>query len=337
MVNQIFRKILIPISFSFFLFSFFSFALYSQDFDSQFSETTLPSPNKSKYEEQIKCLPIDCRIIPFDKEKNFQKEVWEDLGKNGGKLVLDFSDSFGFSLQSPELEDSVELLREISKRKGHISFEPLYIASRGLGEVEIPILKDIYGVSSNLYKRLRSYFKFGRMENYHAKVLFHPNTGKIFYIYFFHKNYGHLCDTVYSTCETLEYMDDELFDRQLSLKMDQVLTKSLEIKFSKERAVLPNFRLDIQNLVDTDKSARLYKWLIATKKAESKKVSRERFLTLGLAIQILDYSLTALEIVEAVQLYSPARSKEAEIIYEETESGKVIKSVIFSPYIERQQ
>ncbi|MCZ8344775.1 MAG: hypothetical protein O9301_17200 [Leptospira sp.] len=318
------------ISILFFIFFIIRFPVSPQEFDSVFYENKLPSPNKEKYEEQIKCS-LDCKTVFFDREVNYMDEVWTDLGNNEGKLVIDFSEQMGFPLDSPELETPTEYLREIAKRNGHVSFEPLYIAQRGMGQVELPLLKDIYGIGFNIYKRLRSYFKFGRMENYNAKVLFHPTTGKIFYIYFFHRNYGHLCDTVYSTCDSLEYMDDELFDSQLSNRLNQGSYRNLEIKFSKQTAVLPSFHLDIQNLMETNKSARLYKWLIASKTTETKKVTRERFLTLGLAVQILDYSLTAYELVEAAQLYLPAREKSAEVIYDETPSGRVIRSVIFYP------
>lgn len=318
------------LSIFFFIFFIIRFPLSPQEFDSEFFENKLPSPNKEKYEEQIKCS-LDCKIVAFDREDKYIEEVWTDLGKNGGKLVIDFSGSMGFTLDSAELETATEYLREIAKRNGHVSFEPLYIAQRGTGKIDLPVLKDIYGISFNIYKRLRSYFKFGRMENYNAKVLFHPTTGKIFYIYFFHKNYGHLCDTVFSTCDSLEYMDDELFDLQLSNRLTQENYRNLEIRFSKQSAVLPSFHLDIQNLIETNKSARLYKWLIASKTTETKKVTKERFFTLGLVIQVLDYSLTAYELVEAAQLYLPAREKSAEVIYDETPNGKIIRSVIFYP------
>lgn len=67
------------------------------------------------------------------------------------------------------------------------------------------------------------------------------------------------------------------------------------------------------------------------KKTETKMVTRERFLSLELAIKALDYTLSAYELVEALQMYLPARSKQAEVTYEETEEGKQVRSVIFYP------
>ncbi|MCW7493872.1 hypothetical protein ND861_14860 [Leptospira sp. 2 VSF19] len=313
----------------------FSQGLLTQEFSSEFQEAYLPSPNKADYEEQIKCQDLFCKKIPYSKDGKYLSEVWEELGKNGGKVVIDFLDH-PLSLSDSQMDDVTEYLREIAKRDGHVSLEPFYIATRGIGFTDVPIIKDLFGLSYNLYKRIRSAIKFSRMGHYNAKVLYHPSSGKVLQILFFHKNYGNLCDTVYSTCDRIEYIDDELFDKQLSLKLSETQTKRIEIRFTQTPAVLPQMKLDIGNLLDTNRSARLYKWLIITKKTETKTVTRERFLGVELAIKVLDYTLSAYEIVEAIQLYMPARTKQAEVVYEDKEEGRILKSVVFYPIVNQE-
>ncbi|TGL69855.1 hypothetical protein [Leptospira jelokensis] len=302
----------------------------AEDFSTEFQTVELPSPNKKDFEEQIKCPIETCKQINYTADGNYLNEVWAELGKNGGKLVINFLDS-PMKISEPGLEEITEYLREIAKRDGHVSFEPFYMATRALGITDVPVVKDLFGLSYNLYKRIRSFVKFGRMEHYNAKVLYHPTNGKILQVFFFHKNYGNLCETVYSTCDRIEYMDDELFDKQLSLRLSEPKQRGIEIRFGQTQAVLPKAKLDIGNLLDTNRSARLYKWLIISKRTETKMVTRERFLSLELAIKALDYTLSAYELVEAVQLYLPARSKQAEVTYEETEEGNQVRSVIFYP------
>ncbi|EOQ87808.1 hypothetical protein LEP1GSC202_2134 [Leptospira yanagawae serovar Saopaulo str. Sao Paulo = ATCC 700523] len=302
----------------------------AEEFSTEFQTIELPSPNKKDFEEQIKCPIETCKQINYTADGNYLNEVWEELGKNGGKLVINLLDS-PMKITEPGLEDITEYLREIAKRDGHVSFEPFYMATRAIGIADVPVVKDLFGLSYNLYKRIRSFVKFGRMEHYNAKVLYHPTSGKILQIFFFHKNYGNLCETVYSTCDRIEYIDDELFDKQLSLRLSEPKPRGIEVRFGQTQAVLPQAKLDIGNLLDTNRSARLYKWLIISKKTETKMVTRERFLSLELAIKALDYTLSAYELVEALQMYLPARSKQAEVTYEETEEGKQVRSVIFYP------
>ncbi|MBM9547914.1 hypothetical protein JWG40_12855 [Leptospira sp. 201903074] len=304
--------------------------IQAEEFSSEFQPVILPSPNKADYEEQIKCQELYCKKIPYSEDGKYLSEVWEELGKNGGKVVIDYLDS-PLSLNESRMDDITEYLREIAKRDGHVSLEPFYIATRGISFTDVPIVKDLFGLSYNLYKRIRSALKFGRMGNYNAKVLYHPTTGKVLQVFFFHKNYGNLCNTVYSTCDRIEYIDDDLFDKQLSLRLSEANARGIEIRFNQTPAILPQMKLDIGNLLDTNRSARLYKWLIITKKTDTKTVTRERFLGVELAIKALDYTLSAYEIVEAIQLYLPARTKQAEIVYEDTEEGRILKSVVFYP------
>jgi hypothetical protein len=320
----------IQILFLIFLIFFSTRNDYAEEFSSEFQPVYLPSPNKKEYEEQIKCQVGYCREILYTEDGKYMEEVWTELGKNGGKVVVNFLQS-PMSLSESKMDGITEYLREITKRDGHVSFEPFYIATRGIGMTEVPVVKDLFGLSYNIYKRIRSLIVFGRMEHYNAKVLFHPTNGKILQVFFFHKNYGNLCETVYSTCDRIEYMDDELFDKQLSLRLSESKHRGIEISFSQTPAVLPTAKLDLNHLLDTNRSARLYKWLIVSKKTETKTVTKERFLTLGLAIKTLDYTLSAYELLETIQLYLPVRSKQAEVTYEDTEDGKQVRSVIFYP------
>ncbi|MCW7470157.1 hypothetical protein [Leptospira kanakyensis] len=307
----------------------------AEEFSSEFQPVILPSPNQTDYEEQIKCQELYCKKISYTEDGNYLDEVWRELGKNGGKVVIDFLDH-PLSLSESKMDDITEYLREIAKRDGHVSLEPFYIATRGLGIMDVPIVKDLFGLSYNLYKRIRSAVKFGRMGNYNAKVLYHPTTGKVLQVFFFHKNFGNLCNTVYSTCDRIEYIDDVLFDKQLSLRLSETNARRIEVSFRQTPAILPQMKLDIGNLLDTNRSARLYKWLIITKKTETKTVTRERFLGAELAIKVLDYTLSAYEIVEAIQLYMPARAKQAEVVYEDTEDGRMLRSVIFFPVVDKE-
>ncbi|PJZ85389.1 hypothetical protein [Leptospira harrisiae] len=309
--------------------------LWSEDFSSEFQPVILPSPNKADYEEQIKCQDLYCKKVSYTEDGAYLDEVWLELGKNSGKVVVDLLDH-PLSLSESKMDGITEYLREIAKRDGHVSLEPFYIATRGFGFTDVPIVKDLFGLSYNIYKRIRSVLKFGRMGHYNAKVLYHPTTGKVLQVFFFHKNFGNLCNTVYSTCDRIEYIDDALFDKQLSLRLSETNIKRIEISFKQTPAILPQMKLDIGNLLDTNRSARLYKWLIITKKTETKTVTRERFLGAELAIKVLDYTLSAYEIVEAVQLYIPARAKQAEVVYEDTEEGRMLRSVIFYPVVDKE-
>ncbi|TGK87462.1 hypothetical protein EHQ24_02725 [Leptospira noumeaensis] len=324
----------------FFLSLIFSLLIYppetkAEEFSSEFQPVILPSPNHTDYEEQIKCQEFYCKKISYTEDGNYLDEVWKELGKNGGKVVVDYLDH-PLSLSESKMDDITEYLREIAKRDGHVSLEPFYIATRGLGVMDVPIVKDLFGLSYNLYKRIRSVVKFGRMGHYNAKVLYHPTTGKVLQVFFFHKNFGNLCNTVYSTCDRIEYIDDVLFDKQLSLRLGEPNARKIEVSFKQTPAILPQMKLDIGNLLDTNRSARLYKWLIITKKTETKTVTRERFLGAELAIKALDYTLSAYEIVEAIQLYMPARTKQAEVVYEDTEEGRMLRSVIFYPVVDKE-
>ncbi len=323
----------------FFFYGFLSLSVFSfyfplisepDQFDSSFTENILPSPNKQRYEEQISC-DVSCVQYKYSGEKEVIEKVWEDLGKNSGKVLIEIS-SPKTKIDDPKLETFLEYFREIAKRGGNVGFEPYYIGYKGMGLTDVPIFTDILGISYNIYKRLRSFFVFSRMENYYAKVLYHPKNNDILLIFFFHKSYGSLCDTVYSTCQTLQYVDDDYFDLQLSKKLGSIESRyaPIEIKFDQVSAELPQTKLDLEHIQNASRSARLYKWLIASKETDLKKISRERFIDLSLVVTILDYSLKAYELIETIQLYWPIRSLKSEVVYEDNGQTKILKSIVIS-------
>ncbi|TGL57916.1 hypothetical protein EHQ58_10960 [Leptospira ognonensis] len=302
----------------------------SDDFDSSYTENILPSPNKTKYEEQISC-DVSCIKFQYDGETKIVDEVWSTLGKNSGKVLIEIT-SPKLKIDDPKLESFLEYFREISKRGGNVSFEPYYIGYKGLGLTDVPLFNDIFGISYNIFKRLKSYFLFSRLDHYYAKVLYHPKNQDILLIFFFQKSYGSLCDTVYSTCQTLQYVDDDTFDLQLSKKLSLPEFKyaPIEIKFDQVEAELPQAKLDLEHIQNANRSSRVYKWLIASKETDLKKVSRERFIDLSLVVTILDYSLKAYELIETIQLYWPIRNLKTEVVYEETGDKKLVKSITIS-------
>lgn len=299
-------------------------------------EAIEPNPSNSslRYEEQISCPKETCLELVWEESKKSDSKLWESFGNKIGKVAVTISVK-GSKMSDPLLEEHIEYLREISKRGGVVHFEPFYIQTRAFSLVDLPVFKDFLGISLNIYSRLRSYFGFRRMESYNAKVLYHPITSDIMLIFYYHKNYGSLCDTVYAKCETLQYLDDQTFDLQLSQRLSnlEIQNRPIEVKFDQTSADLPQFQLDLTHIMAIDKSARLYKWLIATKEVETKPVVKQRFLDLSLVVTILDYTLTAYEVIESILLYKPARKAKAEVNYLSTSEGNRIQSVVFYPYL----
>ncbi len=292
----------------------------------------LEANSNARYEEQISCPKESCLEFNWDESKKADDEIWNAFGKKAGKIAVTVTTK-GLKMTDPSLEEHLEYLREISKRGGLVHFEPFYIQTRGFGFGDLPVFKDFLGVALNLYGRLRSYFGFGRMEHYNAKVLYHPVTADIMLIFYFHKHYGSLCDTIYSKCDVIQYLDDQTFDLQLSQRLAEMekLEKPIEVRFEQTSANLPQFQLDLTHILAVNQSARLYKWLIATKEVETKPVVRQRFLDLSLIVTVIDYTLTAYEMIESILLYKPARKAKAEVTYLSSGEGNLIQAVTFYP------
>jgi len=241
--------------------------------------------------------------------------------------------NYAMKLDNEELEDVVSYLRELSKREGRVSYEPLYIGHRtGVESLGFGFVKDSALVGWDVYKRIRNSIKYRNMGNYNAKVIYHPRYKTVTMIYFLHKAYGDVCSTIYSDCKEIEYSDDELFDQNLSaaLKESEKDKKTVRVNFTDTKAKLFEAKLDLENLKQLSTSARLYKWLVITNKTENKSISRERVIGIQLALTVLDYSITLYDKLKEYQMYKPAFKTNAEVNHTGKERGGSIKSVTFT-------
>ncbi|MBP7281641.1 MAG: hypothetical protein KBA66_08705 [Leptospiraceae bacterium] len=284
------------------------------------------------YNEQIACKPHDCVEINFNKYAELDDKIYDLLDKNTGRILVRMK-SFNYKLDDKILVDTVEYLREVSKRDGRVSIEPYYIGQRDAPSYipGIPIVKDVGLLGWDIYNRFRNTIKFRHTKHYNAKVLFHPKYHTIMMIYFVHKNYGDVCNTIYSNCKEIEYLDDDTFDLSLStaLKETAGTTQAVKVHFRQAKANLPDATLDMENIKKINQSSRLYKWLVITKKTEKKTTKRERFMGVEAAIGVIDYSLKLYDYIQQYKMYSPALQTRAEVIYSGEERGGEIKSVVF--------
>jgi GR25 family glycosyltransferase involved in LPS biosynthesis len=188
------------------------------------------------------------------------------INKNAGKIFIDLY-SHQHKLDSSELEDIVAYLREISEREGQIAIEPLYIKERS-GTPDLPIIKDFGLLAFDIFSRIRNSIKYRNTDNYNAKLIFHPKTHNILMVLLTHKSYGDICNTIYSNCNEIEYLDDDTFDLSLSsaLAKSRLDKKPVKVNFRQVNAKLIETKLDIDNLKQLNKSARLFKWFLFTKK-----------------------------------------------------------------------
>jgi hypothetical protein len=296
------------------------------------STEAIPKENTDSpsYNEQIACKPQDCITIDYKKYSELDGKIYDLMAENAGKILIKML-SYDSKLNKVELEPTVDYLREISKRDGRVSIEPYYVGHRDGILSEIPFVKDIGLLGWDIYGRARDAVKFRNTKNYNAKVLYHPKYHTIMMIFFVHKNYGDVCNTVYSNCREIEYLDDDTFDLSLStaLKETAGTGQAVKIHFRQVNANLPDATLDLDNIKKLNQSSRLFKWLVITKKTEKKTTKKERFLGLETAITIIDYSLKLYDAIQKIKLYSPALNTRAEVIYIGNERGGEIKSVVF--------
>lgn len=290
----------------------------------------IENTDSPSYNEQIACKPQDCVTVEYKKYSELDAKIYDLMAENAGKILIKML-SYDSKLNKAELEPTVDYLREISKREGRVSIEPYYVGHRDGILSEIPFVKDIGLLGWDIYGRARDAVKFRNTKNYNAKVLYHPKYHTIMMIFFVHKNYGDVCNTVYSNCKEIEYLDDDTFDLSLStaLKETAGTGQAVKISFRQVNANLPDTTLDLDNIKKLNQSSRLFKWLVITKKTEKKTTKKERFLGLETAITIIDYSLKLYDAIQKIKLYSPALNTRAEVIYTGNERGGEIKSVVF--------
>jgi hypothetical protein len=294
------------------------------------------SNEKLNYFEQISCNSNDCIEIDYDEYNELDSQIKKLIDENAGKILIR-PKNYSLKLNSDELDDVLVYLREISKRDGQIAIEPLYIGER-LESSGIPFVKDLGLVGYTIFQRIRTYYKYKNTNNYNAKILYHPKYETIVMIFLIHKNYGDICNTIFSNCRELDYVDDEMFDMALSkaLKDSEIDKKPVKVKFTQTEAKLFDSKLELSNLKNLNTSARLYKWLVVTQKTEKKPIIKDRFLGIQAAISVIDYSITLYDTIKAIQMYAPALKTIAEVNYSGNERGGKIKTVTFR-YAEPEQ
>ncbi|EMO73879.1 hypothetical protein LEP1GSC127_2919 [Leptospira kirschneri str. 200801925] len=295
-----------------------------------FSESISP---ESSYTEQISCHPNDCISLKLEEllSEGVRSKVLDLMSENAGKILID-SSNFPRKFDSEDLDDIRTILEEISKRDGKVAIEKLHIAVRSFQLPDPPFLKDIGLVGWDVFKRIYKKFYYRKTSDYHAKVLYHPETLNVFLIYFVHRKYGDICNTVFANCNEIEYLDDDTFDLQLSGALKESKEKiPIKVVFRQTEAVLPEGKIDLAFLKDVNRSTRIYKWMIAGKEREIKPVHKSRFLVFQAVVTAIDYSLTAYDLISALMMYKPASERKLEINYIDSNNGKRIDSVIFFP------
>lgn len=296
-----------------------------------FSESISP---ESSYTEQISCHSNDCISLKLEEllSEGVRSKVLDLMSENARKILID-SSNFPRKFDSEDLDDIRTILEEISKRDGKVAIEKLHIAVRSFQLPDPPFLKDIGLVGWDVFKRIYKKFYYRKTSDYHAKVLYHPETLNVFLIYFVHRKYGDICNTVFANCNEIEYLDDDTFDLQLSGALKESKEKKIPIKvvFRQTEAVLPEGKIDLTFLKDVNRSTRIYKWMIAGKEREIKPVHKFRFLVFQAVVTVIDYSLTAYDLISALMMYKPASERKLEINYIDSNNGKRIDSVIFFP------
>lgn len=280
--------------------------------------------------EQISCSNLDCSTIDYSGYEELDEKINELMDKNAGKIFIQMR-TYNLLLSDEPLAGVVPYLRELSEKGGRVSVEPYYMGERSVARLGFSFVKDAGMVGWNIYSRLRDTFYYRHTKNYNAKVLYHPKYHTIMMIYFVHKNYGDVCQTIYSRCTELEYLDDDTFDLSLStaLKEASANNTSVKINFRQEKAKLFEAKLDTENFKKLSKSARLYKWLILAKETEKKPKKRERFMGISLAISVLDYSMTLYDLYKQYKIYNPVLDLKAELTYTGEEKGGTVESVVF--------
>ncbi len=316
-----------------FLFVLLIFLFFQSFLDAESFPNSSPNVD-AVYEEQISCHPNDCISLKLEDilAEGLKSKISQLMSENAGKILIDTSGS-ARKIDSSDLDDIRTVLEEISKRDGKVAIERLHIAIRSFQLPEPPFLKDLGLVGWDVFKRVYRKIYYRRTSDYHAKVLYHPETLNIFLVYFVHRKYGDICDTVFSNCNEIEYLDDDTFDLQLSQALRESGEKKIPVKvsFRQTEAVLPEVKLDLDHLKVVNRSTRIYKWMAAGKEREVKPVTKSRFLVFQAVVTAVDYSLTVYDMISALILYKPASERKIEINYIDSEKGKKIDSVIFLP------
>ncbi|MBE7411062.1 MAG: hypothetical protein L6Q54_15165 [Leptospiraceae bacterium] len=295
------------------------------------SEENLQEVKTPAINEQISCAEDSCTKIIFENEKQSTKELEDLLDKNAGKILIDLRKK-NLKLNDKELKSILGYLKGILKNEGKVSIEPFYMGTRSM-EIDIPGFKDIVSLGIDIFFRIRNFFKYMVMKNYHAKVLYHPTKQKVMMVFFVNRNYGDVCSTIFSKCNEIEYIDDESFDLSLSnaLKESQATNTNVKINFRGTNVSFPDTKIELETLKNLNTSLRMFKWLVVCKETKTRPLVRERFIPITAAVTAIDYSLKIYDAVKAYILYKPAFPMKAEIYVSGKMKGGKVNSIIFIP------
>ncbi|MCB1315994.1 MAG: hypothetical protein KDK27_08575 [Leptospiraceae bacterium] len=288
------------------------------------------------YQLQIDCSDSDCVRFEFD-ISDFSDRLDDAMETGRARILIRFPPG-KYKLESDDLEDVLTYMREIARRDGQVSIEPIHLNTRGeSGHLSIPLLGDLITVGYDIFSRTYTYFRYSATGQYHARLIYNPIDRTIIEAFFVHRGYGDICTTLYTECEVVEYLDDELFDAMLSARLasNRSTGRPVRVRFNRQAAYVPAFELSLQTLERTDDSLRLYKWLIAAGATERRSTHRERFIGLEAAVAAIKYSIQVYDLIQAVRMYAPARDRIARVVYKSNGTpdgaGAMIDSVVFAP------
>jgi len=265
---------------------------------------------------QLHCPETECLRVADD--PNAEQVILESIELGRAYLLLDHGE--GRLAQDKGYEAILAIVRAVGQNGGRVVIEPLYVATRTPG---ILFAKDIFSVSYNIVSRVQFVFKYGRTQNYHAKVVYHPADGRVLYTYFMHRNAGDPCQVLISNCQVVPYLDDSSFDAALHQEL-RTGRERIQVTFPAQEAVLPEGTIRPSTLKSMGGSVRLYKWLVATKEAEKRPLVQGRFLGTAALVSLIDISFMAYDAIKATLMYRTARPYRATIYYQD----KKIQSVL---------
>ena len=159
----------------------------------------------------------------------------------------------------------------------------------------------------------------------------------ILFINFIHRDFDSPCNTIFSDCTTLTFLDDDSFDHTLSDKLKKT-DRPLEITFNNLSGVsLPEKKLTLKSIGQLKESSRVLKWLIASKENTYQDINkRERFVDPASILSGLSYAITLYDAIKAVILYKPASHTRAKVYYSQNGTGKkAVEKIVFIPYREK--
>ncbi len=280
---------------------------------------------------QVGCDPEHCTVLELKKETGV--EIGTLMDQNAGEILVD-AGAGGVELSDENLQPLRAYLRGVAEREGRVSVEPVYVAERAASPL---FVKDVISVSWSIFSWIHDSVVYRQTKRYHGKVIYHPVTGRILLVNFVHRQYGDICSTLISRCDVIEYVDEKTFDLTLErrLRENHNAGKPVRVVFGSAPATLPGGELTLENLSAMNRSTRIYKWLVAARRAEKKPLHRERFIAVPAAVALIDISIMAYNVIRDLAMYSAAAGTDAEVLYTGALEGGAIQSVVFVPVAEK--